>query len=74
MYIATYYIIMQIGSPGHQEYIWVKIYALISWAAVKSVSESWVYESVIGEAKDAWYGHISNCSIPYTDYAFYVDK
>ena len=68
MYIATYYIIMQIGLPGDQKYIWVNIYALNSRAAAKSVSETCLSDSVKEEANDALYGHISNWSIPYSDF------
>jgi hypothetical protein len=45
----------------------VNIYALNSRAAVKSVSETCLDDSVKGKAKDALHGHISNSSIPYSD-------
>jgi hypothetical protein len=64
MYIATYYIIMQIGFPGDQKKNLNKYMCLNSRAAVKSVSETCLDDSV----KDALYVHTSNCSILYSDF------
>ena len=45
-----------------------KYICLNSRAAVKSVSETCLDDSIKEEAKDALYGHTSNCSILYSDF------